>query len=282
MRNIIFLLLLFVLFPASAHAKTAISVQPSVVYVNQASPSAHIVVRNSGDSEVTIEYTSLYLEPQSDGLLIPKVGSKERPQITRTDSTQDSSVLTIPAQSSVPLSFSIKKSQTTYVPGIMFFSQPHDIPADKTSTSLSGGIVVPILFKGNTHPYSLSVTHYKASSVVFSNSAEFTASVKNNTADIAELTGLLTIRNIMGNEVKRYEIPHTIVFGNQTRTLDTIQWEPKLLIGLYTTELQLKFGDGITTHKRFLIGLPVPFAIFLFFAGLIVSGICLRVVKYRK
>ncbi|HRN96526.1 MAG TPA: hypothetical protein PLD54_03720 [Candidatus Levybacteria bacterium] len=268
--------------PQLAHAEINFSVEPAIIETTSSSSSAQITLSNSGDTELHIIYSTAALEVKRDGVLVPKTPLTPVPGITFI-SKDENEVITLAPGASIKLDFLLNTHQLQgIVPALLFTTDPQTVPEDKTVSSVSGAIVVPILQSGKASDQRLNLTRFSAPIMTFSNRVPVTVQIENLTDTLTRASGVLIIKNIAGREIERFPIASHYIFPHTLRSLDTIVWEPSLLIGIYRIELDITYGNNRLQKKTVVIGLPIQYATTIFIAGLIASGIYLRVRKYRS
>lgn len=275
-------LTLFFITRESVDAQTSFSVEPAIIEMHStASDSASIIVNNLGSESLTINVSSILLIVSRDGTLTPRAPLTPVSGITPISNMQNG-VINIPAGSKTSVEFSIQtKPSPSAIPGLLFTTQPLDIPEDKTVSAVSGGIVVPILQRANPQDEHLMLRSFKSPSIAFTGDVPITIETYNPGGNITFMSGSVVIKNILGQEVNTYPIPSQYVLPKTSRVVDTIHWSPKLLIGIYSINLEMKYGNSTLSKRIYTIGFPVKYAGILIVAGLIGSGVYLRVKKYR-
>jgi hypothetical protein len=286
MFKILLAVIFFFLIPKPAYGQTSFMVKPSIITLESASSSATITVYNVGSTELTISHTSLQLEAGNDGSLIPSLPIKPVEDIATESGSTDTPIV-IPPHESRQIRFTIPANLTSgrKTPGILFTTQSAPIPTDKTASSISGGIIVPILQMGNQKSQLVKIAHFSSPLFTTSNTLPFVLTLQNPGNIPAQVSGTLIIRNALNREIARFSLPEHIILSQQYRNVtsaDPLVWKPKLIIGFYTAEIVLDFGGQHLSQRILFFGFPYRFTALLVIFVLISSGIYLRVRKYRQ
>jgi hypothetical protein len=281
MKKIILSAAFLLIAPKAVQAQTNFSIEPAILEIPYASKSATITVFNSGSESLNFTYDSLYLRSEPKNLLVPEI-STPRP-LGITISHEGEKTFSLPAGSNKQLTIDIdNQSNSEQIPGIIIQSVPSDIPTDKTTTSLSGAIVVPVIHLGHASAQSLYLNPIKAPFFTSAGGLKMIVETTNPgyTSTIAH--GELRVKNIFGKVVARQEIQRNIILPQSHKEVISYNWEPKLLIGAYWIEAEVFYGDKQVQKSKLITGIPVPYTIIISLVMIFVVGICLRVSKYRK
>lgn len=286
MRILLTVLLLLLFITPPVHAAREFTVSPSILELEQQTRT-QITITNRSSEEISIKYTFISLQSDSKGVLTP-IAETTVPSSITLKGVDDSHVIILAPDTSktLELTYTPPKARENDLLGLEFTSISEDAPDDRSISRLETAIIVPLIISTPDAYTHLSNVRLSAPLFVGNNSVAFDITAQNTGEAPVKVAGTLTIRNILHREIASYDITPRYLLQGQTRDIlnaegNRITWDPALLIGFYQAEVQLQYDNEEIVKRQILVGMPVKQTIILFLCLLILSGIYLRVRKYR-
>jgi hypothetical protein len=282
MKKVIIGILSVLLLPSVAQAQTHFSINPAVVEISEGETTAKITISNSSTESLLLTYRNVYLSHENSRIIQPLLSNTSDAGITLEGETNSETIELNPGENKqIDLSIA-NNSEPTLLRGIMFTSVPPEAPVDKTIISLSGAIIVPLIEIGHTSTQALTISRLNAPFFTSTGDLKTSLEVNNHgyTSTVAE--GAYTIKNLLGQEIVNESIKRSVILPNEKKVLFSHTWDPKLLIGIYSVNYTVHYGDKYLERSKTVIGIPASYTIILLLGSILATGIYLRVKKYHR
>lgn len=286
MKVLVTVILFLVLSVSHAHAASEFSVSPPIIELKQQTQT-QITLKNTSEEEITISYRFQVLRSDTQGILTP-IQRKTIPDSMSIMGTDTDTTIVIAPNTSrtLTLSYTPSEARENNILGLEFVNAPKTTPTDRTASKIESSIIIPLIISYPNAYSELSNIVFTAPFFIGNNTVSFDIKAKNTGENPLKVQGQIVIRNILRNTVESFEISPKYLLAGHTRTFLSIDgkqitWDPSLLIGFYQAELQLQYENKEVIKRHILVGIPVKQTVFLILAGIIASGIYLRVKKYR-
>ncbi len=286
MKVIIVTISLFIFLARTAHAAPGFTVSPAVIEINK-SGNHTIKLTNRSLDPVTLTYRFISLTVSGEGSVRP--GKElQPPQGISIEGIEQNNQISMPPGSEHEVSLVYNPSNQDSLPlmGVEFTSVSIDTPENRTASNVQTSIVVPMILTGSNSVPKSDDIQFSAPLLIFNNLAEFDIKASNTGKNPIKIEGDLRIKNLLGETVEVYNLEPRYIFADQVRNFtysngEKIAWDPEILIGIYRAEITMKYGDATIVKNQVLLGIPGKPTVVLLIVAIFMSGVYLRVRKYR-
>lgn len=291
--------------PAQAHAdKVALGVYPPIIRV-RANPKATVkvpfTVTNFSDTNIT---TSISLRPfqstsRNDGSIeyyatkdIPTSESNFLNTVTIVEENKViKSINLYPNESKkLEINYPAPETSTDHYFSIILASTTADSKTDSSVVRINSGIALNVLttVEGSTSS-SGSITELEAHKLILSGPAKITLKAANESNTFENVSGVITIYNMLGEKVGSLRLKQSIILANDSRYLkpelpqtasNQIEWNNGLLFGVYKVKAVVQFDQlHSATAETHFVAIPLLLLLITVVALFIVLSIVFRTLK---
>lgn len=264
---------LFIGLPMQANAeeKLSLSIEPSSLQI-RATPPADVIAPFTIENQLKEPMTFLIqiqtINVNSDGqisLQTDKTASMSSGlTVEILDDTTDIRELTLAPRQKKLLTIHIPVAKETALKDhyftVTFLTKTQaNLPEGSTASSIQAGIALPVLLAiESKQSDTVSITEFSTSFLLEKGPVPFTLKVENHGEHFVTSTGAIFIKNMFGQTVGKITIPEMNMLAYTTQEVPKIIWEEKLLIGLYSADLNFLVSKNGPLYHRTIYFLALP------------------------
>jgi hypothetical protein len=289
MKRVVQFIVFFLLVPViPVNAAESFSVSPSSLEMSLIHATQQLVVSNTSNSLQKYSYS---FEPFT-------LSSEGKVQFTKTDSeykrlfsqtTVTPSTIEIQPGKSVKVGITLTAKnlpKKDYYFAILIGPTPESTAADVTVSEIAPKAAVPILYSASRKVQTaLYIKSFDLPTLVFSVPLAASLTLKNNGDSYERASGTISVKNLAGKTVEQIDLPQQYILsggernlrasGNDTILIKRTRW------GIYRIIANIQTGDTSFVKSKMILAVSPLFITLLVIVSLIISGIYLRVRRYR-
>lgn len=303
--KIISLVIFFLFFLEPCYAAgMSIGVYPPIIQAEAIPPatiSQQILIINNGEDTTTLSivYKSFTSSNKQNGE-VTYLNQKDFAQTSQEKifqhvalidtNNQPVRLLTLAPHQKKNLTLVIDVPQdillSDYYFSILFLSAGNQTVQGNTS-SLGGGVGMHVLLSiGKKGPASGKINMFSSPGFLISGPVPFKVAVTNTNPNLISVQGIITIRNIFGQEIGKVDLLPTDILAEDTRFLPSMAdaskvnavWPEKFLLGPYSAELKIALSDQGPIIKKTIHFFAAPIYLII---GSVIALIFLLIIARR-